>query len=162
VIIFLLVRNRARRKRELLEKEHDLFIKEAFIRASIQSQERERKRFAQDLHDGMGQLISSIGLLLVGINSDSSLETRLSVVTKSEKIIEEMQQEIRGVAFNLMPQTLIQLGLSAALKEMALRASASGKITISANAFEVPERLAELQEISLYRIIQEWVNNIMK
>lgn len=162
VIIFLLVRNRARRKQQLIEKEHDLFVKEAFIRASIQSQEKERRRFAQDLHDGMGQLISSIGLLLSDINSDSSLETRVSIVSKSEKIIEEMQNEIRGIAFNLMPQTLIQLGLPAALKEMSVRVSASGKIVITEQAFEMPQRLMEVQEISLYRIIQEWVNNIMK
>ncbi|HYG18457.1 MAG TPA: sensor histidine kinase [Ohtaekwangia sp.] len=161
-IIFFLVRNRMKRKQELLTKEHDISIREAYIRASIQSQETERKRFAQDLHDGMGQLISALRLSVSGIRNDLSTEERVSIFSKAEKIMHEMYHEIRGIAFNLMPQTLIQQGLVPALDEMARRLSDSGKVMINVSGFEVPERLEEIQEISLYRIIQEWVNNVTK
>ena len=73
-----------------------------------------------------------------------------------------MQKEIRGIAFNLMPQTLIQHGLVPALNEMGLRITSSGKVVVSVGAFETPDRLSEVQEISLYRAIHEWVNNILK
>jgi signal transduction histidine kinase len=162
VIILILNKGRFKRKQELLEKELEIQLQEASIQAALSSQELERKRFAQDLHDGMGQLISSLRLLLGNINSDSSMESKVEVVSKSEKIIDEMQKEIRGIAFNLMPQTLIQFGLVPALKEMALRITSSGQVIVSVISFDVPERLSEVQEISLYRIIQEWVNNILK
>ncbi|MEQ8364616.1 MAG: tetratricopeptide repeat protein [Cyclobacteriaceae bacterium] len=162
VIILLLNKSRFKRKQELLEKELEIQLQEASIQAALSSQELERKRFAQDLHDGMGQLISSLRLLLGNINSGSSMESRVGVVSKSEKIIDEMQKEIRGIAFNLMPQTLIQFGLVPALKEMALRITSSGQVMVSVISFDMPERLSEIQEISLYRIIQEWVNNVLK
>ncbi len=162
VIILVLNKGRFRRKQLLLEKELQIQLQEASMQAALSSQELERKRFAQDLHDGMGQLISSLRLLLGNINSDSSTESRISVVAKSEKVIDEMQKEIRGIAFNLMPQTLIQFGLVPALKEMAMRVTSSGQVMVSVISFDVPEKLREVQEISLYRIVQEWVNNILK
>ncbi|MFZ1806042.1 MAG: sensor histidine kinase [Cyclobacteriaceae bacterium] len=162
VIILLLNKSRFKRKQELLEKELEIQLQEASIQAALSSQELERKRFAQDLHDGMGQLISSLRLLLGNIDAGSSMESRVAVVSRSEKIIDEMQKEIRGIAFNLMPQTLIQFGLVPALKEMGLRITSSGRVIVSVISFDVPERLSEIQEISLYRIIQEWVNNILK
>jgi signal transduction histidine kinase len=155
VIIYLLVRGRARREREL-------FIREAQIHATIQSQETERRRFARDLHDGMGQLISALRLAIHSIHSETPLEERVTVVTKAEKLLNDMHQEIRSIAFNLMPQTLVQNGLIPALKEMGNRMNETGRIVIRVNSFDVPERMTELHEISLYRIIQEWVNNVIK
>ena len=73
-----------------------------------------------------------------------------------------MHAEIRGIAFNLMPQTLIQSGLVPALEEMAMRMNESGKVFMKVSGFDLPSRLEELQEISLYRVIQEWLNNILK
>jgi signal transduction histidine kinase len=162
VAITFLVRTRLQRKQELLRREHDLSIKDAYLRASIQSQELERKRFAQDLHDGMGQLISSLRIAVAEIGDDMDTPQRIRVVSKSEKILHEMHHEIRSIAFNLMPQTLIRSGLLPALEEMAHRINDSGKMRLTASGFDLPERLSEAQEISLYRVIQEWVNNVMK
>jgi two-component system, NarL family, sensor kinase len=161
-IIFVLLRNRQARKEEMIRKENEISVREAYISASIQSQESERKRFARDLHDGMGQWISSLRLALADINNASTDEEKLRILGKSDKIMEEMNREFRSIAFNLMPHTLIQFGLKPALDEMALRLNSTGKIHVSAAAFNFPERLRELEEISLYRVIQEWTNNILK
>jgi signal transduction histidine kinase len=162
IAVFLLNRSRYKRKQELLMKEKELSVHEAYILASIQSQENERKRFAQDLHDGMGQLISALRLSLLSVNRDSSLEHRVMIVNKAEGLLNDMHHEIRSVAFNLMPQTLVQHGLVPALQEMSERISSSGQIVIRVSHFDVPDRLSEVQEISLYRAIQEWINNIVK
>lgn len=162
IAITFLIRARLRRKQELLKREHDLSIKDAYLKASIQSQELERKRFAQDLHDGMGQLISSLRIAVAEIGNGQHITQRIQVVSKSERILHEMHHEIRSVAFNLMPQTLIRIGLLPALEEMTGRLNDSGKMRVTASGFDLPERLPEVQEISLYRVIQEWVNNIMK
>lgn len=163
VVIILMLRNRAARKQELLRKEHDVSLRDALIKASIQSQETERKRFAQDLHDGMGQLISSLRLSVASLgDKELSAEERVHIFSKSENILQEMHREIRGIAFNLMPQTLIQAGLVPALEEMAQKINESGKLIITVKGFDIPQRLEEVQEISLYRVIQEWISNIMK
>jgi two-component system NarL family sensor kinase len=155
IIIFLLIRSRQRRMREVI-------LREAQIEATIQSQETERRRFAQDLHDGMGQLISALRLALHTVDKDAKLEDRVMVVGRAERLLNEMHQEIRSIAFNLMPQTLVQSGIVPAVKEMCSRINGTGKVTVRLISFDMPERLTELQEISLYRILQEWVNNVMK
>src|SRR5690606_27047169 len=62
--IFILLRKRQKRKAEMQRKENEIALRDAYIRATIESQEDERKRFARDLHDGMGQWISSLHLIL--------------------------------------------------------------------------------------------------
>lgn len=162
IVIFILLRSRWKRKQEILHKERELSVREAQIHASIQSQERERKRFAQDLHDGMGQLISALRLALHGIDKETPIEDRVEVFARSDKILNEMHHEIRGIAFNLMPQTLVQHGLVPALREMSDRINGSARIVSRVSSFDMPKRLDEVQEISLYRVIQEWVNNVIK
>ncbi|MGY6521622.1 MAG: tetratricopeptide repeat-containing sensor histidine kinase [Mongoliitalea sp.] len=161
--ILLLIRSRNKKEQKLLIQQKELEVKEAYIHAALESQETERKRFAQDLHDGFGQLISALRLNISQLQSNSDqLETRIAVVDKSENILQEMHQEIRNIAFNLMPATLIQFGLKEGLREFAQRMNQSGKISIEVTVFGLEDRLEELLEISLYRVIQEWVNNAIK
>jgi signal transduction histidine kinase len=61
-----------------------------------------------------------------------------------------------------MPETLIKQGIVAALREFSYRINRSGKIKVEIDTFGINERLPDLQEISIYRITQEWVNNILK
>ncbi len=161
-LIVIVARGRFKRKQLMSEQEKELAVREAFIDATIRSQENERKRFARDLHDGMGQLISSLRLMVNQLDKTASLENKISIAERSEVILNEMHTEIRSIAFNLMPQTLIQHGLVPALQEMGLRLNQTGKIFVTVNGFDIPERMNEVHEISLYRIIQEWVNNVIK
>lgn len=162
VIILYLVSNRYKKQQQLADKKRQLEVREAYINATIQSQESERKRVAQDLHDGMGQLISALGMFMNKLSPETSQAERIAIVEEAETILKDMHKEVRAVAFNLMPQTLIQHGLVAALQEMAIRLNESGKIKIEITSFQIPERMVEVKEISLYRILQEWVTNIIK
>ncbi|WP_409626130.1 tetratricopeptide repeat protein [Belliella pelovolcani] len=162
-ILFLLNQSRQKKARQLLLQQKEIEIKEAYINAALESQEVERKRFAQDLHDGFGQLISALRLNISNLNDrNGEMEDRIAIVDKSESILKEMHTEIRNIAFNLMPATLIQFGLKEALLEFAQRMNSSGKIQIITDTQEMTGRLSEIQEISLYRVIQEWVNNVIK
>lgn len=160
-LLFSLIRSRMLRRQLILQQEKEVQVREAHIQATIQSQERERKRFAQDLHDGMGQLISALRLTMHSVNKTSSIEERVGVSEKGEKILNAMHDEIRGIAFNLMPQTLVKHGLVPALKEMCERLN-SGDIRIQLSSYDLPDRMDEVFEVSLYRVIQEWVNNVIK
>lgn len=162
VVILMMVNNKHKRQQQLADKKREVEVKEAYINATIQSQESERKRVAQDLHDGMGQLISALRMTVGQLSPTSVPEERIMIVEKSEKILNDMHREVRGVAFNLMPQTLIQHGLVPALQEMALRINEHGALRIEVTSFGMDARLQEVQEISVYRIVQEWITNVMK
>lgn len=161
-VIFILLRNRQKRKAEMQRKENEIALRDAYIRATIESQEDERKRFARDLHDGMGQWISSLHLILSEIQQPGDDAHKLEVLSRADRIMGDINDEFRSIAFNLMPHTLIHYGLKDALTEMAQRLNTVNKCTFSVTAFEFPERLSELTEISIYRIVQEWANNILK
>ncbi|MEQ8238323.1 MAG: sensor histidine kinase [Cyclobacteriaceae bacterium] len=147
-------------KRDKLIAEEKARFKESQIEAAITTQEEERKRFARDLHDGFGQMISVLNLNLS--NLDSNPEKRQEVYDNSTEVLDQMYKELKSICFNLMPETLIKNGLLDAINEFASRINNAGKIQIETNFFGIEERLTDLQEISLYRITQEWVNNVIK
>ena len=160
--IYFLAKSRQQKERQLLLQQKEIEVKEAYIHAALESQERERKRFAQDLHDGFGQLISALKINISNLTERTEPEAKAEAVEKSEQVLAEMHKEIRNVAFNLMPATLIQYGLKEAVDELTQRLNTGGKIHIELDAREMEGRLDELQEISLYRVIQEWLNNVVK
>jgi signal transduction histidine kinase len=161
VVVVLLARGRYKRNMQLIENEKQLAVREAFIDATLQSQEAERKRVAQDLHDGMGQLITELRFMIGNIKPSSTTEERVQFVETGERVLNDMHKEVRAVAFNLMPQTLIQSGVVPALREMALRIGERNPVNVEVTSFEL-NRLSEVQEISIYRICQEWINNVLK
>lgn len=160
--VFIFWQRSQRQKQLALEQAQKISLRDAQIRAEIESQENERKRFARDLHDGMGQSISALKLMLHTLPTHASSEERISVVERSEVLLNEMYQEIRRIAFNLMPQVLVQHGLVTALLESVKRINDSGKVVVHVSSYDMPIRLPEVQEISLYRIMQEWINNVLK
>ncbi|WP_436514748.1 tetratricopeptide repeat-containing sensor histidine kinase [Ekhidna sp. To15] len=167
VIIFiitlaLLQRSRLQKKQQLKLQEAQLQAREAEINATISSQEKERARYARDLHDGFGQMISILNMNLKNLKDGAKPNERQEVFEASSKVIDDMYGELKNICFDLMPQTLIKHGLESALKEFADRINHAGKVHLELNTFGLDERLQEIQEISLYRISQEWTNNILK
>lgn len=169
VVLFLLLagglffsRNRIKQKAELA----DAIAREQKIRfkAVIDAQEQERKRVAQDLHDGLGQLLSTARLNV------SALEDSLDPTdSESDKIwlnalslIDESVQEVRNVSHNMMPSALIRLGLVAALREQVAKINRAGKIAVKLEIAGMETRLDEAVEITLYRVVQEVMNNAIK
>ncbi|MEQ9287371.1 MAG: 7TM-DISM domain-containing protein [Cyclobacteriaceae bacterium] len=137
---------------------------EAMMKAIVKGQEDERNRFARDLHDGFGQMISSLMLNIRGLQSAAPKKEkeRTGIFQLSVSILNDMYVELRNICFNLMPQTLIAAGVGEALKEFAARINSSGSLVVEVSLFDMEKRLAEVQEISIYRIAQEWVNNVIK
>ncbi|NVK83120.1 MAG: sensor histidine kinase [Cytophagia bacterium] len=164
VIVFLLWKNRTEKAYRLERQEAQLKLREAEINAIINSQEKERNRFARDLHDGFGQLISVLKLNLDQLSKVSAKDgdKRMEVFKNGESVINEMYSELRNICFDLMPQTLVKRGLTPALKELGAKLSSTDQLNCEVLIFNNSPRLKELYEISLFRITQEWVNNILK
>lgn len=154
VIIFFFWRKQIgiKKQRELAVREQE--FQKQLTESVLTSQEKERARFAKDLHDGFGQLIASARLLL-------NQPTDKPGISLNE-ILDQMHHEIRNIAFNLLPRTLVNEGLAEALKELASRINQTGVLTIHVSSSSSVKRLPAPMEVSLYRVCQEWINNILK
>ena len=164
IIVFILWKNRTEKAYEIERQEARLKLREAEINAIINSQEKERNRFARDLHDGFGQLISVLKLNLdqLGQVPAKDSDKRVEVFKNGESVINEMYEELRNICFDLMPRTLVKQGLADALREFGARINETQKLVCEVLVFDEGQRFTDLIEISLFRISQEWVNNILK
>jgi len=153
-------------KKEAQMQAQKVALREAQIQAVLESQEQERKRFAADLHDGMGQLFTALQLNVGKIESQEnekvSLEQRHQTYENTTRLLDEIHDEIRNIAFNLMPPILNAEGLVPALHALVQRLNKQTKLNITFQAFEVSTGFSDRARVALYRVVQEFLNNIMK
>lgn len=166
IIILLLfsfvVYSRIKIRQERRINEERLKMKQLQMNIVLESQESERKRFARDLHDGFGQLITAVKIMLGQMHDTNEKNERSELALKSNEVLDTMHSQLREIAHNLMPEQLINEGLSTALKEYARRVSRNNDIEIEVNTFGIEKRLNQTIEVNVYRIIQEWINNVIK
>ncbi len=136
---------------------------QAFSRQLIASQERERKRIAAELHDSLGQQLLIIKnwavLALRGLDGSKAVQEPLDEISNTAS---HAVEEMRGIAYNLRPYQLEKLGLTAAIRGLVTRVSASSNIRFSTEIEHVDGLFSQEVEISIYRIVQEALNNIVK
>jgi two-component system, NarL family, sensor kinase len=156
LIVGYLWQNRTKLKQRAELEATRAALRESQLQAVILSQEEERKRFAEDLHDGLGQIISALRLSLSKENPEKQ------ILDHALSLLNDMNIEIRNIAFNLMPQSLMKDGLEEALIEFSKRLNRSGPIQITVKAFHVNKDMPADQKVPLYRVCQEWVNNVIK
>ena len=132
---------------------------EAFARQLIESQEQERKRIAQELHDGLGQNLLVIkNRALLGLAVESKDE-QFGEISDS---VTDALSEVRNIAYNLRPLHLERLGLTSTLEEMIEEIEETSGIAINCDIATIDGLLTPENEINFYRIVQECLNNIVK
>lgn len=155
------------RRRKLKDRFNRLLVeeKEEGIKAIFTATEEERKRIAKDLHDGIGQQMGGLKLAWQSISSDlhqtnPQLFARLVNLTE---VLDETAQEVRNISHRMMPRVLTEMGLRAAIEDMLKKTLEHSTIEYVFESYRVEEkRFDEKIEISLYRICQELVNNVVK
>lgn len=130
------------------------------LTALLEGQEQERGRLARDLHDGLGGLLSGTKHQLSFLDPHQS-ENIEEGISKSINQIDGAVEELRRVAHNLMPDLLMKYGLKVGIQEFASRMSNSA-LDIHAEFINYSNSLSEEKQLTLYRIIQELVNNAIK
>lgn len=136
--------------------------KERGFESVIQATEEERKRISKDLHDGIGQQLSALKMALSNIatkTSDEGQREDLELITEQ---FTKSAEEVRQVSHQMMPRTLMDFGLINAIEDLL-----QNNFKFSDIKYEFEHRLKNLRfderiEISLYRILQELINNIIK
>ena len=145
-------------KIENLEKQQKLLA----LDYMVQGQEEERKRIAQDLHDGLGGLLVGAKLQMHKIQSEIEKFAAINLLSKAEKMIDNAHIEVRRIAHDMMPSALMDLGLIDALEDFASKIQSHTNISVSITDKTDDIVLTDMQKIQLYRIVQEISNNTIK
>lgn len=125
----------------------------------INGQEKERKRVAAEIHDGIGQMLTSLRIKIEMMeNGHPQLQKDISQITEQLKSI---IHETRRICSDLLPSVLEDFGLSAAIKEL-IRINADSNISIVFEDNIYAEGLDKEIETGIYRIVQEAINNAIK
>ncbi len=133
------------------------------LNATIQVAEIEREKIARNIHDDVGTTLNVIKLHLTKISrnpADGALSGKL--IAESMGLLDDSIQNIRNIAKDLMPPTLIKLGFEKGISELCRQIDASGTIRIQLDCSLDGIRLPSKTELQLYRIMQEVINNIIK
>ena len=134
------------------------------MNAVVTGQEKERQRLAEELHDGLGPLLSSVKNNLEAIESliRSTKDRKVQYFENSKWLLQQAIQETREIAHNLMPKTLEEFGLASALHGLTELLSDTQAVQIDYYT-NITGKLGEQGiEFSLYRIAQELLNNALK
>ena len=132
------------------------------LQAVLNTQEDERRRIAEDLHDGLGYMLSTLKLNLVSLQDLGPEAANQSFLDNALRLLEESFKELRSVAHQLMPDSLFVHGLPAAVGELAQRVSRSGKLQVQFASYNAPGGVTPAFDMELYRVVQELVNNVVK
>ncbi|MCF0050206.1 sensor histidine kinase [Dyadobacter sp. LJ53] len=133
---------------------------------ALNSEETERRRIAQDLHDDIGTMLSLTKLSLNQLSKmvgNSGNEKEDQIMKKSQTLVEETILHVRRITRDLVPTTLERFGLMEAIEEFIHKLEEDNNlaITFQANTDDFPRQGQKL-ELTLYRIMQELVNNAIK
>ena len=125
------------------------------LNAVLDGEEKERLRISQELHDGLGSMLGTLKLRMSEGVSDQSNSKELDLINKTH-------EEVRRIAHDLMPASLIRFGLKASLEDLCSNVNNAKGPECQLSIIGIDERIAQNIELNLYRICQEAVSNILK
>ncbi len=145
-------------KIQMLQQEREI----AMLKAMVKGEEKERTRMARELHDG---IVSQ--LLAVTLNMDSIYKSGNGVMARGEleDVLHQLKDataELRKTAHNLLPGLLLENGLASTVAALCSKTEKNTRIAVRFQEYGIIPRLEPDIELSLYRIIQELVQNVLK
>jgi signal transduction histidine kinase len=134
------------------------------LRRLVTAQEEERRRLSRELHDSLGQHLSALMLRLkTRETSDHVPALAPANLLQVEEIISQLMREIHNLAWELRPAALDDLGLHTALSNYVEKWSERSGVTVDLHSnFRDKRRLPPETETTIYRIVQEALNNVLK
>lgn len=155
-VVFFIYRNYKHKQDKKFQTE--IFRQQEIeAKALFEGEQNERIRIARDLHDGVGQMLSVVKMNL------SLLDTQEPSVIKALDLVGKTIDEVRNVSHNLIPEEL-NFGIFPALENLMEKINPSGGTKME---IHIPQEVRELKfetqnALSIYRIVQEVVNNMIK
>lgn len=134
----------------------------AKLEALIDGEEKERRRIAQELHDGLNGDLSAIKYRLSTLEESGLSAIDTENLTKVITMIDESCAQVRSISHNLMPSSILDYGLLETLKEYCIKINTSNSFQMDFQHYGNYIALSKKVETVIYRIIQELVTNILK
>jgi two-component system, NarL family, sensor kinase len=132
------------------------------IEAAVRSEETERHRIAETLHDEVGAILSSAKLHLLGIKAETLDEKDKKLHEKGGGLLNNVIQKVRGISHNLHSNILKEFGFNEAVKHFLKDVAGETMPSVATDLDDNYPADSTENDISLYRMIQELVNNILK
>jgi PAS domain S-box-containing protein len=133
----------------------------ALSRKLLTIQEEERQRLARELHDEIGQLLTSLQFVLQETATAPST-TAPAKLDEARTLIDETLTRVRDLSFDLRPALLDLLGLRPALHALFARFTATTEVRVNFSKAVMGKRFAPELEIAAYRIVQEALTNVAR
>lgn len=145
---------------KIQELEKDLQIQS--MTAMISGQEQERERIARDLHDSLGGMLSAIKVQFDSIQNENPEIQEIKLYNNANKQLDLACDEVRNIAQNLGSESLNKFGLITAIEDLLERIKSFTKLEIDFQTYGNLEIKSSQNELLIYRIIQELLNNVVK
>jgi len=134
------------------------------MNAMMEGQESERTRIAQDLHDRLGSMLSTIKLQFSALGSliGGFVKDHRDRFDHAMNMVDDAVGEVRRISHGMMRGNLARFGLKGALEDLAAAVETPGRMHVELSLFGIGERLDPKLEIAVYRLVQEMVGNALK
>lgn len=132
------------------------------IEAAVRSEELERHRIAEALHDEVGAILSSTKLHLQGITHVNLTEKELQLFQRSKELLDDGIQKVRGISHNLHSNILKEFGLNEAIRHFVKKVVNSEMMKATTELDDQYITQNPENDISIYRMVQELINNVLK
>lgn len=172
-LVGFLVYKNTKRKQQIAEQEKEIetqkkdkILKElelTAIDAMIEGQEKERQQLASDLHDSVGASLSAARLQFEHLaNNKENIEHLDELIKKTSTLLEDAYVEVRSMAHKKNNGVMAKNGLLPAIERLSKNVSSPNGLHLDIHSHGLNQRLENTLEISIFRIIQELVTNIIK
>ena len=129
------------------------------INAIINTEENERKRFAKDLHDGLGPILSTVKMSLSALNERIKDTAGMVILNNANHLVNEAISTIKDVSNNLSPHVLSNFGLASAISAFTTKINQTKAVEIDFKSNMENQRLENDKEVVIYRAACELINN---
>jgi len=136
-------------------------LEQKILNSIIETEERERQHFAQELHDGIGPLLAAAKMYIQWVSQTEDKADVPNLIAKAQNLIDEAHKTSREISQNLSPHVLQNFGIITAIQNFSTRIENASQLKISITT-NFNDRFNENKEVVLYRVLTECINNTLK
>lgn len=163
IVVFVLFYQKRMLANKTILKDKENEFQRQLLDASVEVAEAERKKIAGNIHDDVGMTLNVIKLNFTKIKRNiGNTDLTLKLIEDNQTILEDSISTLRAISHDLMPPTLSMLGLVKGLKELCRQMDLSGLVKVEYQSNDVEVTFNKKNELQLYRLIKELLNNIVK
>ncbi len=155
IITYSDVTNTLEAERKIKESEKDVF------NAIISSEEKERARYAKELHDGLGPILSTSMIYLHTLLHEKDKDKQTEYINRTYALLEDATRSIREISSNLSPDILKKYGLVQAVRSFIEKLQEVSRVKFKINS-NLTNEFNEVKAFTLYRTLTELINNSIK